>query len=230
MSDEPLESPAPPAADSPQGFDPSRIGRAVRDHRDAAGLSARELAQAAGVSPSLISQIERNRTSPSVATLYALARALDVSLDDLLGRTDLDRGPRARPTAAPPATAPSALETLWRRAAAGSLRRAGERPSLSVATGVRWERLTADDDEHVELLEMTYDVGGSSYGENALVSYRGREYLVVIEGRLAVEVDGERHDLEPGDAFVFDAASPHRLWALGDEPARVITALIGSPG
>lgn len=225
MSDEPLESPAARPADSSQGFDPSRIGVAVRDHREAAGLSARELADAAGVSPSLISQIERNRTSPSVATLYALARALDVSFDALLGTAERERPSDAWPVPpGPPAEFPG------RRAAAGSVRRAGERPSLSVATGVRWERLTADDDDHVELLEMTYDVGGSSYGENALVSYRGREYLVVIEGRLAVEVDGQRHDLRPGDAFVFDAASPHRLWALGDAPARVITALIGSPG
>jgi transcriptional regulator with XRE-family HTH domain/quercetin dioxygenase-like cupin family protein len=223
VSGEPRESPASPAA----GLDPSRIGIAVRDHRDAAGLSARELAEAAGVSPSLISQIERNRTSPSVATLYALARALDVSLDDLLGGPDGGRRPGGR-SAPEPAAAPPAVELPGRRGAAGSVRRAGERPALSVATGVRWERLTADDDGHVELLEMTYEVGGSSYGENALVSYRGREYLVVIEGRLAVEVDGERHDLGPGDAFVFDAASPHRLWALGDTRARVITALIGS--
>lgn len=224
MSDEPFESPACPAADAPQGFDPSRIGAAVRIHREAAGLSARELADAAGVSPSLISQIERNRTSPSVATLYALARALDVSFDALLGTAG-----RARPSDAWPIPPGPPAEFPGRRAAAGALRRAGERPSLSVATGVRWERLTADDDDHVELLEMTYDVGGSSYGENALVSYRGREYLVVIEGRLAVEVEGERHDLQPGDAFVFDAGRPHRLWALGDAPTRVITALIGSP-
>jgi transcriptional regulator with XRE-family HTH domain/quercetin dioxygenase-like cupin family protein len=229
VSDEPLEPPAPPAGAVP-GFDPSRIGSAVRDHRDAAGLSARELADAAGVSPSLISQIERNRTSPSVATLYALARALDVSFDALLGTADRDREAEADAEPEPvvwPVPGPAA-EFPGRRGTAGSVRRAGERPSLSVATGVRWERLTADDDDHVELLEMTYEVGGSSYGENALVSYRGREYLVVIEGRLAVEVDGERRDLGPGDAFVFDAASPHRLWALGDTRARVITALIGS--
>lgn len=221
MSAEPTR---PTGAGPTGGLDLARIGTAVRDHRDAAGLSARELAQAAGVSPSLISQIERNRTSPSVATLYALARALDVSLDHLLGGPD-----HARPPAGPTVPGPPNGDPAVRRGAAGSVRRAGDRPSLSVATGVRWERLTADDDEHVELLEMTYEVGGSSYGENALVSYRGREYLVVVEGRLAVEVDGERHDLGPGDAFVFDAASPHRLWALGDTPARVITALIGSP-
>lgn len=224
MSGESPEPSAPSEAGSPQGFDPSRIGTAVRDHRDAAGLSARELADAAGVSPSLISQIERNRSSPSVATLYALARALSVSIDALLGTPT--PAPEPEPVAWP--VPGPAAEFPGRRGTAGSVRRAGERPSLSVATGVRWERLTADDDDHVELLEMTYEVGGSSYGENALVSYRGREYLVVIDGRLAVEVDGERRDLGPGDAFVFDAAHPHRLWALGDTPARVITALIGS--
>ena len=49
------------------------------------GLSLRSVAQALGVSASLISQVETGKTQPSVSTLYAMANHLGVSLDELLG-------------------------------------------------------------------------------------------------------------------------------------------------
>jgi len=59
------------------------LGLSLRAARQRAGLSLRELARRLGVSPSLLSQIENGRSQPSVATLYALAKALQVSIDDL---------------------------------------------------------------------------------------------------------------------------------------------------
>ncbi len=53
------------------------IGDKVRRIRQAQGLSMRSLAKKVGVSPSLISQIERNQVSPSFSTLKGLARALN---------------------------------------------------------------------------------------------------------------------------------------------------------
>ena len=48
-----------------------------------AGMTLRELARQADVSPSLISQIENGKSQPSVATLYAFSRLLNVSVDEL---------------------------------------------------------------------------------------------------------------------------------------------------
>ncbi len=223
-------SPRPPATDGSEaidpgpGLDPSRIGAAVRAHRRAGDLSARELARAAGVSPSLISQIERNRTSPSVASLYAIATALGVSLDELLRGTRTDPLPTRPPVPFGVAGGPVAVEGT-----AGAVRRACERPTLSVASGTRWERLTADDDRGVELMEIAY-AGDSPPGDDAPMRSRGREYLVVVAGRLAVEVAGAHHDLGPGDSFVFDAEQPHRLWATDPAGARVITAIVTRTG
>lgn len=53
-----------------------------REHR---GLTVRALAEKAGVSPSLVSEIETGKKEGSIATLKALARALDLTLDDLAG-------------------------------------------------------------------------------------------------------------------------------------------------
>src|SRR4029079_6922851 len=84
------------------------------------GLSLRELADRLGVSPSLISQIERGRANPSVSTLYQLVGELDVSLDELLFN---DRRPSEDP-------------------AGGPIQRATERHRIRLASGVIWERLT----------------------------------------------------------------------------------------
>lgn len=56
-----------------------RTGRAVKQQREAAGLSLRMLAEHSGVSPSMISDIERGAKSPTVTTLVRLAQALGVS-------------------------------------------------------------------------------------------------------------------------------------------------------
>src|ERR1700744_757567 len=62
---------------------PEPVGEGLRKHRQDAGMSLRALARKVGVSPSLISQIEHGKATPSAATLYAIVSALGVSLDEL---------------------------------------------------------------------------------------------------------------------------------------------------
>src|ERR687894_2707593 len=69
-----------PSPDTPTRG-PTGLGRRVAGYRTARGLKVSELARAVGVSPSLISQIERQQSQPSVSTLFALAEALDVPVD-----------------------------------------------------------------------------------------------------------------------------------------------------
>src|ERR1700758_1513490 len=65
-------------------FDPgAELGPRLRQVREQRGLSARELARRIRCSPSLISQIERGLSAPSVGMLYALATELRTSLDFL---------------------------------------------------------------------------------------------------------------------------------------------------
>ncbi|MYS75666.1 helix-turn-helix domain-containing protein, partial [Streptomyces sp. SID5926] len=80
-----------------------RIGPALRAAREARGMSLRALARQIGVSPSFLSQLERNKTNASVGTLYTLVEALDLSLDQLVS-TDPGSPGAARP--APPAAEP----------------------------------------------------------------------------------------------------------------------------
>lgn len=61
------------------------FGLEVRSARSTRRLSLRELGDRVGVSPSLVSQIERGLTRPSLATLVALAVELELSLDATFG-------------------------------------------------------------------------------------------------------------------------------------------------
>ena len=80
-----------------------QVGEAIRARRQALGLSLRDLADRLGVTPSLISQIERGRANPSVSTLYAIVAELELSLDELLFS---DRRPPDRADAAPSPSGP----------------------------------------------------------------------------------------------------------------------------
>src|SRR6516162_1172418 len=87
-------------------FDPGTgLGPRLRLVREERRLSVRELARRIGCSASLISQIERGISVPSVGVLYSLATELDSSLDYLLFGSDQAQRADLRRAAADPATA-----------------------------------------------------------------------------------------------------------------------------
>ncbi len=72
------------AADSVDGWSSARLGGAIRALRVSRGLSVTELARRSELSQSFLSQVEIGRTDISVSRLVRLAKALDVSLDNLV--------------------------------------------------------------------------------------------------------------------------------------------------
>jgi transcriptional regulator with XRE-family HTH domain len=188
---------------------PSNIGSRLREQRERQGLSLRELARRIGVSASLISQIERDKVNPSVSTLWSLARELGLNMGDLFDEEDGAGNGRRRDAESTPVVTPD------------------ERAVINLASGVVWERLTPERDPSVEFLRVTYDVGSESCPEDSLVTHGGREYAFVISGRLGVRVGFDEYRLDPGHSITFDATSPHRLWAIGDEPVEALWVVVG---
>jgi transcriptional regulator with XRE-family HTH domain/mannose-6-phosphate isomerase-like protein (cupin superfamily) len=212
------------------------VGEGLRKHRQDAGMSLRALARKVGVSPSLISQIEHGKATPSVATLYAIVSTLDVSLDELFFDQPRGGGPAAPDPASP---ADRYLDTgnerlpssHWQAPSEGPVLRAANRLSLTLATGVRWERLTADHDPGVEFLYCTYPVGGESCPADDLMSHSGNEYGIVLSGQCAATVGDQEYELDPGDSIAFDSRTPHRIWNRGDkEPMVAIWTVVGRDG
>ena len=184
------------------------VPRRLRAERERRGISLRELARRLAISPSAISQIETGRARPSVATLWAIVTELGMSLDDLFqhGADGPDPEP-ATPRA--PVVTPEARE------------------ALQLATGVRWERLTADADPDVDFIWVVYDVGGSSSPDDTFIRHAGHEYGLVLSGRLEVTFGFESRVLGPGDSIDFESTTPHRLRNAGDEPVTGVWVVVG---
>ena len=194
------------------------IGERLAEHRTRRGVKVSALARQIGVSPSLISQIERGQSRPSVSTLFALAEALDVPVDAFFRDAE--------------ASAPSASRAL----VAGETQpreggrqdryavRHDERAGIDIEGGVRWERLTPSPLDALEFMELIYAPGAESNA--ALYRHPGFEMVLVLSGRLVIWVGFERYELGPGDSMAFPSTLPHRYLNPGDETARAVTTIL----
>jgi transcriptional regulator with XRE-family HTH domain len=178
----------------------TELGARIRAERERAGVSLRALASRLGVSPSLLSQLERGLAQPSVATLWGIVTELGLSLDALF----------ADPDGQAPAEGPVLVQ------------RAGTRQAIELGGGVRWERLSAAPDPDAAFAFVTYRPGGTAAPDHPPATHRGKEYGYVLSGRLVVEVGDEVLELGPGDAVVFPSGTPHRFRAVGDQPAQAV--------
>lgn len=176
------------------------LGARIRAQREAAGVSVRGLAGRLGVSPSLLSQLERGLAQPSVATLWAIVTELNLSLDALFAAPGED-GDAGEPVL---------------------VQRAGTRTALELGGGVRWERLSAAPDPEAAFAFVTYQPGGTAAIDHPPATHLGKEYGYVVSGRLEVEVGDRTLQLDPGDAITLRSGTPHRFRALGDEPAQAV--------
>ncbi|TDD67620.1 cupin domain-containing protein [Jiangella aurantiaca] len=242
---------------SPSAVPP--IGERIRQERMRKGVSARGLAREIGVSASLISQIETDKSQPSVSTLYAITTALGISIEDIFApvdgaepagdgggqgggdvRVDMvvpPAGVAVAPSeaAAEPASASvpetiSALRHLGSsRRRVGPVVRASEREVLTLDSGVTWELLGQVPDAHTDFLRITYQPGGSSSSSGLLMRHSGTEYGHVLSGELVLTLGFEEHHLHAGDSVSFDSTMPHAYRNDGTEPAVGIWFVLERP-
>jgi transcriptional regulator with XRE-family HTH domain/mannose-6-phosphate isomerase-like protein (cupin superfamily) len=221
------------------------LGARLRLAREERRLSVREVARRIGCSASLISQIERGVSAPSVGVLYSLATELGSSLDYLLSGSDqarrTDIRPRPDPAQAAGESRPAAGESGQRAVpggvpgpvprAPGIVQRAGCRKIIDLASGVRWERLTPGADAMTDFLEVVYSPGGHSTDERRPLRHDGREYGLIISGTLQANVGFESYELGPGDSIAFDSSTPHEyLNKTGDVVHAIWVVVHTEPG
>jgi transcriptional regulator with XRE-family HTH domain/quercetin dioxygenase-like cupin family protein len=209
------------------------LGERIRTRRAELSLSVRELARRVAVSPSLISQIERGKATPSVATLYAITSELKLSLDELFAAPRADDGPAVDAPDAPGGLRvldAAIAEAAGHRSQDGLVVAPADRTVIQLGSGVRWERLTAAADPGVDFLYVVYEPGGASCEPGALMRHSGREYGHILSGVLEVTVGFEDHVLHPGDSISFESSMPHRLATVGDEPVEALWFVVGRSG
>jgi transcriptional regulator with XRE-family HTH domain len=207
------------------------IGERIRAERIRQGVSARGLAREIGVSASLISQIETDKSKPSVSTLYAITTALGISIEDLFNTGGVS-APVIIPAPTgeaqllefqpdPSAGVPAALAVLGqdRGRRVGPIVRPDEREVLTLDSGVTWELLGQVPETHVDFLRITYQPGGTSSSAGLLMRHSGTEYGFVTAGELVLTLRFDEHHIRAGDAVSFDSTTPHGYRNDGDEPA-----------
>ncbi len=177
-----------------------QLGKAVLKLRKAQNLSLSELSEQSGVAKSIISQIERNETNPTLATIWRLAQALDVSIERILqGTTD---------------------EAFIEKSARGAT------PILVSEDGkcrlaiIGWIKTV----EWLQWYNFEADAGGVLASEPHQLG--SVECLSVLEGELEVEVAGVLETGLPGDTLRYRCDRPHVIRNRTNKPARATMVVI----
>ncbi|HEX7225565.1 MAG TPA: cupin domain-containing protein [Candidatus Limnocylindria bacterium] len=173
------------------------IGGGLRQARRRRGMTLRAVADAAGVTESFLSQVERDVASPSIATLRRIAVALGMSIGEILDQA----GPH------------------------GQLVRAADRRVVTYpGLHARDEFLTDGQNARLQVIQSIIDPGGGT-GAEAYAHESDEECLIVLEGTLDLWVGSETYHLEAGDAIRYSSRVPHRNQNPGPGPARVLFVL-----
>ena len=175
-----------------------RLADRLRQLRADKGLTLRELASQAGVSPAFLSRVENHKVSLTIAGLEQLAAALGVAI-----ATFFEEDRRTLPIA---------------------LCRAGQGPTgrLRGRKGFLYELLASD--KKGKLMEpLLVDVGSS--GEQPLRSHPGDEFNYVLSGECTLVYGKQQIVLREGDAVYYDASVPHAAHRVKGRPCRLIAVV-----
>ena len=135
-------------------------------------MSLRELARRIKVSPSFVSQFERNKANASVGTLYALVEALGLSIDQLMSGTVYLPPEHLADDRTPSASSIDGRQHT--RQVEQPVQRSEGRARIEFP-GVIWERLTQASDPEVDFLHVEYAPGSASCSPNEMMRHRGHE-------------------------------------------------------
>ena len=175
--------------------EPPRVGDTLAALRQAQALSLDELSRKAGVSKSMLSQIERAQANPTVAVVWRLANALGVPMGDLLG------------SVAPPAGPAICLVPVQ---ATPSLRNPDGSCELRILGPIELAG-------QFEWYALSLQAGGALESQ---AHERGtREHLTALSGMIEIDADGEKQRLKNGETARYAADRPHAIRNVGKTAA-----------
>jgi DNA-binding XRE family transcriptional regulator len=178
------------------------IGRQVRQFRQQLDMTVAEVAKLAGLSPGMLSKIENGMTSPSLATLRALSRALNVPVTSFFRKYEEQRD----------ATFVKSGEGLVierRGTRAGHIYRLlGHSPGHGIAVEPYLITLT----EESEVFP--------------LFQHSGTEFIYILDGRVLYRHGSQTYEMAPGDSLFFDSDVPHGPEELIELPVRMLSVIV----
>ncbi len=179
-----------------------QLGSRIKELRRSAGLTLTQLARKAGISQGYLSKIENGRNAPPVSTLLMLARALDVTMGELFGESDM-----RRPL---------------------SLVRKGERQFVAkdgTGFGYSYQALAPRfHHKHFEPYILTIPVSPKNTVDFHF-QHKGEEMLFVLCGKMRFTYGEKTYVLEQGDCIFFDTSVPHKGFCLEDKEVKCLIAV-----
>lgn len=176
------------------------LGKTIQRLRKAYNMSLGELSEQSGVAKSIISQIERNETNPTISTVWRLSRALDTTIEEVL-KTEASADFIEHQTRAGVPILESE-DGLCRLAIAGP---------LNLVDALQWY------DFHARpggVLESSPHPPGTV------------EHLYLVTGELEVVAGGSTKTVRAGEAIRFHGDRPHKLTNTGDVEAHALMVLV----
>jgi transcriptional regulator with XRE-family HTH domain len=172
------------------------VGERIRQRRKELGYSLRQLGARTNLTASFLSQVENNRSSPSLVSLQRIATALEVPMFAFLNG----------------AHQPSPII------------RAGERPQLDFCNAdICYELTTRHLGGQLMAVVIHVQPGGRRIAEP--LSKPTDELMHVLRGQLSITVDDQTYILDPGDTICYGGRSLREFAALGNEEVQVLCCL-----
>jgi transcriptional regulator with XRE-family HTH domain len=178
------------------------VGSQVRSLRQSLGMTSTEAAAAAGLSVAMLSKIENGQTAPSLATLQALATALNVPVTALFAHYDQKR------------------DATYVRSGQGLVidRRGSQ-------AGHKYELLghALHSPLRIEPFLITLDENSDAY---PIFQHPGYEFIYMLSGEVTYRHADRSYRLRPGDSLFFDAEAFHGPEELRKLPARYLSVIV----
>jgi Uncharacterized conserved protein, contains double-stranded beta-helix domain len=175
------------------------VGTRIRELREIFDVSVEEMAGEVGVSPETYGEYEEQGENIPISILYHVSQKFGVDMTEILtGKT-------------------AKLDTY-------AICRRGRGREIDRFKGYRFESLAHRFANRV--MEPLLVTLLPSDQKPALVTHRGQEFNLVLEGTVVVSYEDKEHVLNEGDAIYFDPTRPHGQHAIGDKKARFLTVII----
>jgi transcriptional regulator with XRE-family HTH domain len=177
-----------------------QISNKIREKRKERNITIQELADKAGVTKGFISQIENNRTVPSLAVLLSIIKSLHIDLNAFFDELQGDNGETENVV----------------------VRKKDQYQDFQKenAKGFLYQRIfsTTIQDRHVDIVLLRLQKNS----RRAMVKTDAFEYKYVISGQVEYTIGEAKHLLGAGDSIYFDAREPHNPKNIGDEDALML--------
>jgi transcriptional regulator with XRE-family HTH domain len=179
-----------------------QITNKLKDIRKEKNITLQELAEAAGVTKGMLSQVENNRTIPSMSVFFNIVKSLKVDINDFFQDFNTGLG----------------TKVIFKK------KEQYQYFEKENATGFHYHRIlsTTVDAYHLDFVLLTIQPGAI----REMVKTDAHEFKYILSGKVEYTISGEIYLMEEGDSIFFDATEPHNPKNMGDSDAIILAVYI----